>query len=91
MSIKELDNRVATLRELQAEADRITAEIESIKDEIKAQMIEQGEETLSGTDWKASWKIVEGTRFDSKALKAADPATFARFTVATRTSRFILN
>ena len=91
MSIKELDNRVATMRELQAEADRITAEIESIKDEIKQTMIDQGSETLTGTDWKASWKVIEGTRFDSKALKAADPATFARFTVTTRTSRFILN
>lgn len=91
MSIKELDSRVAILRELQAEADRITAEIESIRDEIKQTMIEQGSETLTGTDWKASWKIIEGTRFDSKALKAADPATFARFTVTTRTSRFILN
>lgn len=91
MSIKELDTRVATLRELQAESDRITAEIECIKDEIKQTMIDQGSETLNGADWKASWKIVEGTRFDSKALKAADPATFARFTVATRTSRFILN
>ena len=91
MSIKELDSRVATLRELQTEADRIAAEIEAIKDQIKQTMIDQGSETLTGADWKASWKIVESTRFDSKALKAADPATYDRFTVATRTSRFILN
>lgn len=91
MSIKELNTRVTTLRELQAEADRITAEIEAIKDEIKQTMIDQGSETLSGADWKASWKIVESSRLDSRALKAADPATFARFTVTTRTSRFILN
>ena len=91
MSIKELDSKVTALRELQSEADRISAEIEALKDELKAEMVARGEEILTGNGWKASWKIVESTRFDSKALKAADPATYARFTVATRTSRFCLN
>lgn len=91
MSIKEMDTRVATLRELQAEADRIAAEIEAIKDQLKAQMIEQGTETLAGTDWKASWKIVEGTRVDTTAMKKAMPEIVARFTIQTRTSRFCLN
>ena len=91
MSIKELDSQVMTLRELQSEIDRLNAEVEAIKDSIKTEMVNRGEEVLTGNGWKASWKIVEGTRFDSKALKAADPATFARFTVATRTSRFCIN
>ena len=91
MSIKEMDSKVATLRHLQSTIDQLQAEAEAIRDAIKAEMIDQGAETLTGTDWKASWKVIEGTRFDSKALKAADPATFARFTVTTRTSRFCLN
>ena len=91
MSIMEMDSKVMALRELQAEIERMTAEAEAIKDELKAQMIDQGTEVLTGTGWKASWKVVEGTRVDTKALKAADPATYDRFTVATRTSRFILN
>lgn len=91
MSTKELDSKVSTLRELQAEADRIAAEIEAIKDQLKAQMIEQGTETLAGTDWKASWKIIEGTRVDTKAMKAALPEIVAKYTIQTRTSRFCLN
>ena len=65
--------------------------MEAAKDEIKAEMAERGEETIIGNGWRATWKIIEGSRFDSKALKAADPETFARFTVTTRTSRFCIN
>lgn len=91
MSIKELDSKVNALRELQSTIDQLQAEAEAIRDSIKAEMVEQGAEVLTGNGWRASWKVVEATRFDSKALKAADPATFARYTIATRTSRFVLN
>ena len=91
MSIKEMDSRVATLRELQTEIERMTAEAEAIKDELKAQMIDQGTEVLTGNGWKASWKVVESSRVDTKAMKAAMPEIVARFTVQTRTSRFCLN
>lgn len=91
MSIKELNSQVMTLRELQSEIDRLTAEAEAIKDTIKQTMIDQGTETLAGNGWKASWKVVESTRFDSKALKAADPTTYAMYTISTRTSRFCVN
>ncbi|MBR3742170.1 MAG: hypothetical protein IKN04_17235, partial [Clostridia bacterium] len=76
---------------LQSEIERLTAEVEAIKDTIKAEMVNRGEETLTGNGWKASWKVVESSRFDSKALKAADPVTYALYTVSTRTSRFTVN
>lgn len=91
MSIKEMDSKVMALRELQAEIERMTAEAEAIKDELKMQMIDQGTEVLTGTGWKASWKVVEGTRVDTKAMKAALPEIVAKYTIQTRTSRFCLN
>ena len=91
MSIYELDTKVNTLRSLQSQIEALQAEVETIKDSIKAEMIEQGAEVLTGNGWKASWKVIESTRFDSKALRAADPATYDRFTVCTRQSRFTVN
>lgn len=91
MSIKDLDARVQTIRELQTTIDELTAELEAAKDTIKSEMAERGEETITGNGWRASWKIIEGSRFDSKALKAADPETFARYTIPTRTARFTIN
>ena len=91
MSIKDLDARVQSIRELQTTIDELTAEMEAAKDEIKAEMAERGEETLTGNGWRASWKIIEGSRFDAKALRAADPETYALYTIPTRTARFCIN
>lgn len=91
MSIENLDAKVKTLRELQTTIDQLTAEAEAIKDSLKAEMVSRGEETLTGNGWRASWKVIEGSRFDAKALRTADPDTYARFTITTRTSRFCIN
>ena len=90
MSSAELDSKVTTLRELQSEIDRLTAEAEAIKDSIKAEMVNRGEETLTGNGWKASWKVIESSRLDSKALKAQAPEVYAKFIISTRTSRFTI-
>ena len=90
MSTNEMDTKVFTLRELQTEIERLQAEAEAIKDAIKAEMIERGQETLTGNGWKASWKVIESARLDTKALKAAMPDVADRFTVTTRASRFTL-
>lgn len=90
MSTKDLDTRVSTLKDLQSQIDALTAEAEAIKDELKAEMVSRGEDVLTGTGWKASWKVVESSRLDTKALKAALPDVAAKYTVTSRTSRFCL-
>lgn len=91
MNMVELDNKVDALRELQTEIEKLQAEVEAIKDALKAEMIERGEETLTGNGWKASWKVVESSRIDVKALKGHHPEIAALYTVSTRTSRFTVN
>lgn len=90
MSTKELDARVSTLKSLMQEIESMTAEAEAIKDELKMEMANRGEETLTGTGWKASWKVIESSRIDTKALKAALPDVAERYTVTSKTSRFCL-
>ena len=91
MSAHELDSKVSTLRSLQSQIEALQAEAEAIRDSIKAEMVNRGEETLQGDGWRASWKIVESSRLDTKALKAQAPEIYNRFTVCTRQSRFCLN
>lgn len=88
MSITEMGAKIMTLRELQTEIERLQAESEAIKDTIKAEMVERGQETLTGNGWKASWKVIESTRVDTKAMKTAVPDIVAKYTITTRTSRF---
>lgn len=66
MSAHELDTKINEMRELQAIIAELTAEVESIKDEIKQTMIDRETETLTGNNWKASWKNVTSSRLDSK-------------------------
>ena len=91
MTITELDARAATLRELMTEIEVLTAQADAIRDEFKGAMIDAGKEEITGNGWKASWKLITSTRLDSKALKAADPETFARYATTTKTCRFCFN
>ncbi len=71
-------------------ADEINAEIEAAKDSIKALMSEQGVDTLTGDDFKVTWKAITSSRLDSKALKAAFPDVYGQFCKTTTSKRFVL-
>ena len=73
MSISELDMKVKELRELKRMADELAGEIEALQDGIKAHMTEQDTDTLTGTDWKITWKAVTSNRMDTTALKKELP------------------
>ena len=90
MSIDVMNAKVKELRELRRMADELAGEIESLQDEIKQHMTEQNTDTLTGLDWKISWKVVTSNRLDSKALKAALPDVAAQFTKETSSRRFVL-
>jgi len=88
MSIDTMNAKVKELRELRRMADELTGEIEAIQDEIKAHMTAQNTDTLTGTDWKITWKAVTSTRLDSKALKAEMPDVYGQFCKANTSRRF---
>ena len=73
MTTNEMNNKIKELRELRRMSEELQAEIEALQDSFKAEMSAQGVDTLAGTDWKISWKEVQSSRLDSKALKASLP------------------
>ena len=90
MSISELDMKVKELRELKRMADELAGEIEALQDGIKAHMTEQDTDTLTGTDWKITWKAVTSNRMDTTALKKELLDIAARYTKASVSRRFTL-
>ena len=90
MSMNELEQKVADLRELRRMADELAAEIAATEDELKAYMTANNADTLHGPSFKITWKEVTSSRLDSKALKAAAPAIWEQFTRQTTTRRFIV-
>lgn len=90
MSMNELETRVSELRELRRMADELAAEITATEDAIKAYMTAGGTDELTGTSFKITWKEVTSCRLDSKALKAAVPELWQRFSKSTTSRRFIV-
>ena len=90
MSMNELESKVAELRELRRMADELAAEITATEDTLKAYMTANGADELHGASFKITWKEVTSSRLDGKALKAAAPELWQRFTKQTTTRRFII-
>lgn len=90
MSMNELENKVAELRELRRLQEEIAAEITATEDSLKAYMTANNTDTLHGPTFKITWKEVESSRLDGKALKAAAPTIWEQFAKQTTTRRFIL-
>lgn len=88
MSINEMDGKIRELRELRRMADELVAEIDTIQDAIKAEMTAAGVDTLTGSDWKATWKPITSSRIDTAALKKALPDLAQQFTKTTIVRRF---
>lgn len=93
MSINEMDSKIKELRELRelrCMADELAGEIDSITDSIKAHMDAEGVDTISGTDWKVTYKAVTSSRIDTSALKKALPDLAQQFTKTTTARRFCI-
>lgn len=88
MSIEIMSAKVKELRELKRMQEELAAEIEAIQDEIKGVMTAQEVDTLTGADWKVTWKAVTSSRFDSKAFKADHADLYGQFSKTTVSRRF---
>ena len=89
MSIKEIESKAQELQELKRMREELEAEIEATQDAIKAAMGDS--DSITAGAYKITWKPVESSRIDTKALKAALPDVAARFTVTSTTRRFCVN
>lgn len=90
MSNIELNSTARDLMSVRAMIAELEAEAEALTDKLKAAMTERGEEVLQGDGWKASWKNVNSSRFDSKAFKADNPDLYQQYSKQTTTTRFTI-
>ena len=90
MSINELDAKVKELRELRNFEAEVKAEITSIEDEIKAEMLEKNTDVLRGENCLITWKTIITSRFDSAAFKLTHADLFSQYTKATTSRRLVI-
>lgn len=83
-----MNEKMNALAEYLRMKDELDAEIEALKDEIKAYMTAAGTDTIIGTGHKATYKTVKSNRFDSTALKNDAPELYAAYVKTTESMRF---
>ena len=91
MSIQEINAAAKDLIDIRAMIAELEAQAEALTDKLKGAMVDQGTEVLQGDGWKASWKNVNSSRFDSKRFKADHADLYSQYSKATTSTRFILN
>lgn len=70
MSTIDLLAKVRNLKELEALISEAQAELDSIKDELKAEMTNRNTEELDVDVFKIRYKTVKSNRFDTTAFKS---------------------
>lgn len=85
MNINAIMAELAQYIRMQEEA---AAMVESLKDQLKAQMQAAGVDTLAGDEHKATYKAVTNSRVDTTALKRDLPEIAAQYTKTTTARRF---
>ncbi len=91
MSKTELNSTAQDLISVRQMIEELQAQAEALTDKIKSAMVDQGTEVLRGDGWKATWKNVTSSRFDSKAFKADHADLYGQYSRATTTTRFVLS
>ena len=90
MSENVLESKVMEIKRLEALIAEAQEEADNLKDELKSVMTERNTEQLAAGAFKICWKCVNSSRFDAKALQAAEPAIYSQFLKQTTTRRFTI-
>lgn len=88
MSSIEITAKIAELKELEALIEEAKAEAESIRGEIKLEMVNRDTEELEVGAHIVRWTSVLSNRFDSTAFKKAMPELYKAYTKQTASRRF---
>lgn len=86
----ELSRVAKRARKLQLQIDALTADLEALKNTLKTEMEMRAVDTLSGDDWKVTYKTVISNRLDTSAIKKELPEIAARYNKQVFSKRFTL-
>lgn len=88
MSTMDLLAKVKSLKELETLISEAQAELDSIKDELKAEMTNRNTEELDVDVFKIRYKTVKSNRFDTTAFKSTHKELYDQYVKQTESRRF---
>lgn len=88
MSTIELSTTIEKLKEWEAIQAEAAAEVESLKDQVKAEMNARGVEELEAGQYIARFTTVLSNRFDTTVFKREHAEMYKQYTKQTTSRRF---
>lgn len=88
MTKAEITEKVRSIKELMALIEEAQAEADSLKDEIKAEMEQQGTEEMIVDMFKVRYSTVTSSRFDTTAFNKTHADLYGQYTKQTTSRRF---
>ena len=90
MTQKEIENKIAELKEYKRLAEDLDVQITALEDEIKAEMEAQNTDTLITSLFKVTWKKIISHRFDSGAFKATHAELYEQYLKPQESRKFLV-
>jgi predicted phage-related endonuclease len=91
MTKMEMVKAIEELQELEAFMEEIKAEAETIKDSLKAEMLERDTEELEAGAYIIRWTSVLSNRFDTTSFKKVYGDLYKSFTKQVSSKRFCIS
>ena len=88
MSAKELTKKIESLRDLESLIEEAQAEAETLRDEIKSEMMLRDVEEMTIGQYIVRWTSVLSSRFDTTGFKKAYGDLYKEYTKQTASRRF---
>ena len=88
MSTIEITSKIEALKELEALIEEAKAEAETLRDEIKAEMLNRNTEEMEAGQYIVRWTSVLSQRFDTTGFKKAYGELYKDFTKQIASRRF---
>lgn len=91
MSTIEITSKIEDLKDLEALIEEAKAEAETIRDEIKTEMLNRNIEEMEAGQYIIRWTPVLSNRFDTTAFKKVMPDVYKSFTKQVSSRRFSIS
>lgn len=91
MTKNEIITKIEALNEWEALMEEAKAEIETLRDSIKAEMLERDTEELTAGQYIVRWTSVLSNRFDTTNFKKAHSDLYKAFTKQSASRRFTIS
>ena len=91
MSANEITTKIESLRELEELIEEAKAEAETLRDEIKAEMLNRNIEEMTVGQYIIRWTSILSNRFDTTGFKRAYGDLYKAYTKQTASRRFTIS